>query len=49
MKNQVEYKPLNILLVEDNSADARLVVEVFKDFKIKNNIHLKMELLQWTF
>ncbi len=27
-----------ILLVEDNPADARLIVEVFDGFKIKNNI-----------
>ncbi len=32
-------RPIEILLVEDNSADARLVVEVFKDFKIRNNIY----------
>lgn len=32
-------QPIRILLVEDNSADARLVMEVFKDFKIKNKIY----------
>lgn len=32
-------QPIKILLVEDNSADARLVMEVFKDFKIKNKIY----------
>ena len=31
---------IDILLVEDNPADARLVVEVFKYFKIKNVIHI---------
>ena len=32
-------RPIEILLVEDNSADARLVIEVFKDFKINNEIY----------
>jgi CheY-like chemotaxis protein len=31
---------IEILLVEDNPADARLVMEVFKYFKIKNKIHI---------
>ena len=30
----------NILLVEDNPADARLIVEVFKDTNVKNRIHV---------
>ncbi len=30
----------NILLVEDNPADARLIEEVFKDTNIKNKIHV---------
>lgn len=33
-------KPVEILLVEDNPADARLVVEVFKDFKLDNRLHI---------
>ena len=40
MEDQSAYKSLDILLVEDNPADARLVVEVFKDFKIRNKIHV---------
>ena len=32
-------KTVEILLVEDNPADARLVMEVFKDFKINNKLH----------
>lgn len=40
MVSQTTYKPVNILLVEDNPADVRLVMEGFKDFKIKNKIHV---------
>ena len=32
------FKPIEILLAEDNPGDARLTVEGFKDAKIKNNI-----------
>jgi len=32
--------PINILLVEDNPADARLIKEVFKDTKIKNELYV---------
>jgi DNA-binding response OmpR family regulator len=32
--------PINILLVEDNPADARLIREVFKDTKIKNELYV---------
>ncbi|HDQ25450.1 MAG TPA: response regulator [bacterium] len=31
-------KPVEILVVEDNHADVRLIFEVFKDFKLRNNI-----------
>lgn len=30
----------NILLVEDNPADARLIEEIFKDTNVKNKIHI---------
>ncbi|MCE5300644.1 MAG: response regulator [Spirochaetia bacterium] len=30
--------PVEILLVEDNPADVRLIRETFKDFKIQNNL-----------
>ncbi len=32
--------PINILLVEDNPADARLIKEVFKDTKTKNKLYV---------
>ena len=32
------FKPIEILLVEDNPGDARLTVEGFKDAKVKNKI-----------
>jgi two-component system, chemotaxis family, response regulator Rcp1 len=34
------YKPVSILIVEDNSGDARLILEVLKDGKILNELHL---------
>ena len=40
MSAQIECKEINILLVEDNPADARLTQEVFKDTKVRNKIHL---------
>jgi len=40
MENEVVNKAVQILLIEDNPADARLVVEVLKDSKIKNKIHV---------
>ena len=40
MEDEAILKPVEILLVEDNPADARLVMEVFKDFSVKNKIHV---------
>ncbi len=41
MENEaITTKPVEILLIEDNPADARLVVEVLKDSKIENNMHV---------
>jgi CheY-like chemotaxis protein len=34
------YKIIEILLVEDNPGDARLIQEAFKDGRIKNNLHI---------
>ncbi|MFC2130371.1 response regulator [Bacteroidota bacterium] len=38
MKNDLDYKPIDILLVEDNPGDARLAKEALKDSKIKNKL-----------
>ena len=34
------YKPINILIVEDNEGDARLIMEVLKDGKILSSLHI---------
>ena len=34
------YKPVEILLVEDNKGDVGLVEEVFEESKIRNNLHV---------
>jgi len=35
--------PIEILLVEDNPADARLTVEVFKQSKLRNTLHVAVD------
>ena len=35
-----KYKPVEILLVEDNQGDVGLIEEVFEEAKIRNNIHV---------
>ena len=35
-----KIQPFEILLVEDNPADVRLIAETFKDFRSKNNVSL---------
>lgn len=35
-----ELTPIDILLVEDNPADARLTSEAFHEAKVRNNIHV---------
>ena len=39
-QNRMNEKLVKILLVEDNSADARWIMEVFKEYQIPNEIHL---------
>ncbi len=38
MRNSRGARPVEILLVEDNPADVRLTIEVFKDSRITNHI-----------
>jgi chemotaxis family two-component system response regulator Rcp1 len=37
---EVNFKPIDILLVEDNAADVRLTVEAFKEGKVNNKLHV---------
>ena len=36
----IDGKPIEILLVEDNPGDCRLALEVLKDAKVKNKLHI---------
>ena len=36
--NKSEGRPIKILLVEDSSHDSDLVLEAFKDFKVRNSV-----------
>jgi CheY-like chemotaxis protein len=36
----INGKPIEILLVEDNPGDYRLAMEVFKEAKVNNNMHI---------
>jgi len=40
------YRPINILIVEDNAGDARLFEEVLKEGKILSSLHLVKDGLQ---
>ena len=40
MSNLSASKPIEILLVEDNPGDVRLTREAFKEFKIRNVLHV---------
>lgn len=39
MDNEADCETMKILLVEDNHADIRMIQEVFKDFKTKNQLY----------
>ena len=41
-----EFKPVDILIVEDNEGDARLIKEVLYDSKILTNLHVVSDGLQ---
>ena len=40
MSSQIIGRPIKILLVEDNPGDVRLIVEVLKENKVLNNLHV---------
>lgn len=40
MTNEINGKPVEILLVEDNPGDVRLTQEALKDSKLKNNLYV---------
>lgn len=40
MNTQETLRPVEILLVEDNPGDVRLMQEVFRECKVHNNIHI---------
>jgi CheY-like chemotaxis protein len=40
MSNEIQGRPVEILLVEDSPADVRLTEENFKESKIFNNLHV---------
>lgn len=40
MSSEITAKQIEILLVEDNPGDARLTVEVLKDSKVRNTLHV---------
>jgi two-component system response regulator len=40
MRSNLEAKPVNILLVEDNPGDVRLTREGFKEGKVYNNLYV---------
>ena len=43
MNDVQAYKPINILLAEDNPADVRLAQEALKESKIHSNLHVVMD------
>ncbi len=40
---EVNVQPINILLVEDNPGDVRLIMEAFKNAEVYNNIQVQMD------
>jgi len=41
--NTNNIQPFEILLVEDNPGDVRLIKEIFREAKIQNNMHVAMD------
>jgi chemotaxis family two-component system response regulator Rcp1 len=43
MSSEKNIKPIDILLVEDNSGDVRLTKEALKEGKVRNNLHVAVD------
>lgn len=46
MSNQRRFRPVEILLVEDNLGDVRLTKEALKESKVVNNLHVARDGVQ---
>lgn len=48
MNSQTTGRPIEILLVEDNPGDVRLVVEALRDGKVQNKLHIAKDGMEAT-
>jgi len=48
VNSQTTGRPIEILLVEDNPGDVRLIVEALKDGKVQNKLHIAKDGMEAT-
>ncbi len=48
MNSQTTGRPIEILLVEDNPDDVRLIVEALRDSKVQNKLHIAKDGMEAT-
>ena len=48
MNSQTTGRPIEILLVEDNPGDVRLIVEALRDGKVQNKLHIAKDGMEAT-
>ena len=48
MNSQTTGRPIEILLVEDNPGDVRLIVEALRDGKVQNKLHIAQDGMEAT-
>ena len=48
MNSQTAGRPIEILLVEDNPGDVRLIVEALRDGKVQNKLHIAKDGMEAT-